>query len=177
MLAARSAVAQLADTKVPPTPTDPPPIRFFTDAPPKVNAPLTFSGTFDSWWKTPTQNGATPVWKLGITGTFVAPKGIALSGGLTGRRGDPFASYVSDAIPNLGQFLGTTMPIGPGAERTKWDATFGVQAPLHRSPRLDVRARAEWLIPLGGARGLAPGDPTAGLLSSRAYRFLVVMKF
>jgi hypothetical protein len=127
------------------------------------------SGDF---WKPPVSGSELPRWTVGRTVTLNGPRGLALSAGISGRRGDPMPLYLSQ--PALTQNLPGGLITGPGAYRTQWDVTFGATAPVGAIGGMKVKAFGDLILPVTPVDSASPAAP---LLNSRAIRFGLVAIF
>ena len=113
-----------------------------------------------------------PRWTIGRTATLNGPGGLALSAGLSVRRGDPMPLYLSQ--PVLTQGVPGSSITGPGTYRTQSDVTFRASAPVATVGRMKLNAFGEVIVPV-----MTPdsaNSPTR-FLSSRTIRFGIVAIF
>ncbi len=160
-----------AQTVIAPAPLPVPPLppRLFIETVPESSGRPDESIKSLSWWEPPASGSEIPRWAIGHTLAFKTPGGLALSAGFFGRRGDPLPLYLSQGVA---QRAASNSVTHPSTYKLHWDAKFGVSAPLRNGPQLKINAIGEVFVPLTGST-----DPSAAFLTSRAFRFGVVVVF
>jgi len=152
-------------------PRELPALRLFEIEPPTSTAQwMSLKGA--DLWKPPVSGSELPRWTVGRTVTLNSPRGLALSAGVSGRRGDPMPLYLSQ--PAFTQNLPGGLITGPGTYLTQWDVTFGATAPVGTIGGVKVKAFGDVILPVTPVEST---NPAARLLNSRAIRFGLVAIF
>ena len=170
-LAPAIAGAQAITAPVTVPPPELPPLRLFQNEP-TTSTPDWISLKSADFWKPPATGSELPRWTVGRTATLKGPRGLALSAGISGRRGDPMPLYLSQ--PALMQNVPGGMIAGPGTYRTQWDVTLGATAPVGTIGGVKFKAFGDLILPV---MSVDSANPAAPLLNSRAIRFGIVALF
>jgi len=173
-LIACTVLPAIAAAQVPPAPTPPPaespPVHVFQAGPPfSMTDWISLNGA--DLWKPPVSGSELPRWTIGRTATLRGPRGLAFSGGFSGRRGDPLPLYLSQ--PLLTPTLPASSITGPGSYRTQWDLTFRATAPIGTVGRVQFKAFGDLIVPV--MRDST--NPAAAFLNSSTIRFGIVAIF
>ena len=145
-----SAQIIIAPTLPPAAPLPPPP-QLFTESVPESSGRLSLKSS--SWWEPPASGSDIPRWAIGHTVAFNGVGRVALSAGLFGRRGDPLPLYLSQNVTPAMQRAASDFVRDPRTSRLRWDAKFGVSAPLWNRPTLKMNAIGELFVPMSAPTG------------------------
>jgi hypothetical protein len=163
-----------AQTIVDPTPqpAPPPPVQLFKEKVPESGGRLIESIKSSSWAVPPPSGSEVPRFTIGHTVAFKTGRGVELSAGLFGRRSDPLPLFMSQSATRAMQRDVTRAVTEPSIYRLRWDAKFGVAAPLWNSPQFKMNGTGEVFVPLPGST-----DRSTPFIRSRAVQVGGVMGF
>ena len=168
-LAAPAIASAQTDIASAPLPA-PPPLRLFTDTVPESSGRSIEWNKSSSWWEPPASGSEIPRFTIGHTVVFNTAAGLALSAGLFGRRGDPLPLFLSQGTTGATQRAASRSVTDPESHRLRFDAAFGVTAPLWIDPQLKINATGELFVPVTGST-VGPFRP------SRAFKFRLAAGF
>src|SRR5262245_48643676 len=103
-----------------PVPAPPPPVRLFSETVPESSRRSSESLKSSSWWEPPAGNREVPRWAIGNTVSFKTAGGVALSGGLFGRRADPLPLFLSQGVARETLRLASNSVTDPATHRLQW---------------------------------------------------------